>query len=382
MLSEKGYQRPTYDEIVSNVEQVAKELFGEDMETGEQSILGKIIRIMAHVSGKQWEDAEHIYYSRFPNAATGISLDKLCPFVGITRNPSTYAEYMVKIHGEAGTEVEEIILCGNDSEIVFHNITPFVIGDDGTAEIEVECETVGKTGNNITITDIVNPIAGVDKVSNCIQIKAAEDIETDYNLRRKFEKATQGAGGSNINAVRAAILKVSTVKSVSVIENTKDVPDVENRPPHSFECYIYGGKGHEQEIAKAIFEKKPLGIQSIGVEEETIIDTTGNEQLIKFTFAEDISVLVKIKIRTDNNYPDNGEVQIVKNISEYINNLGLGRPLILSSLYGHIHNVQGVTEVVELKLSTDNGITYIADNITVLPYNAVVCGDVKIEVIT
>ena len=46
---------------------------------------------------------------------------------------------MVKIHGEAGTEVEEIILCGNDSEIVFHNITPFVIGDDGTAEIEDEC---------------------------------------------------------------------------------------------------------------------------------------------------------------------------------------------------------------------------------------------------
>ena len=382
MLTEYGYQRPTYEEIVEDTEELAKELFGEDIVTDEHSVLGKIIRIIAYISEKQWEDAENIYFSRFPNAATGISLDKLCPFVGVTRNPATYAEYTITVNGEAGTEVEEIVVCGDNPEIVFHNLAPFTIGEDGATTIEVECETVGTEGNSITITEIVNPIAGIDSVSNSIQTKAAEDIETDYNLRRRFAQATEGAGGSNINAVRASILKVSTVKSVSVVENSRDVADADGRPPHSFECYIYGGEGHEQEIAEAIFETKPLGIQSVGNEQAAIVDSTGNEQIINFTFAEDIPVLVKVEIRVDNNYPADGNTQITNNISEYINNLGLGKSLMLSALYGYIHDVVGVTEVTELTLSTNGGSSYNASNVTVPAYNAVVCGGVNVEAIT
>lgn len=41
MLTTQGYERPTYDDILDNLILKAQELFGEDIETNEQTPLGK-----------------------------------------------------------------------------------------------------------------------------------------------------------------------------------------------------------------------------------------------------------------------------------------------------------------------------------------------------
>ena len=45
VLTEKGFQRPTYDDLLAAQVARAKKLFGEDIDTSGQSILGKFIRI-------------------------------------------------------------------------------------------------------------------------------------------------------------------------------------------------------------------------------------------------------------------------------------------------------------------------------------------------
>ncbi len=379
-LTEYGYHRPTEAEILEDKIQLAKELFGEDIDTGEQTPLGKYIRIGAYDLSKAYEDLEFIYYARFPNTATGISLDRLCVFAGISRNPATYAEYTLTVTGEAETEVDELIVCGEDTEIVFHNIEPFVLDESGAASVVVECETAGTVGNGITITEIVNPMAGIEGISSSSQTKAAEDIESDYYLRRRFSQAVEGAGGSNTNAIRAALLRVSSVKSVTVIENATDTPDEDGRPPHSFECYVSAGADAEYEIAMAIFDKKPVGIQTIGDKEVTIIDVSGNEQIVRYSPTSDITVHVKIAIKTDETFPTEGMTQIQDNVTAYINSHVLGQSLILSSIYGHIYSVTGVTEVTTLQLSTD-GASYSSGNITVPKYAAVICAGVSVEAV-
>ena len=142
-LSEKGYNRPTYEEILASKIQTAEKLFGENIDTSETTPLGKFIRIGAYDLSKAYEDLENIYYSRFPNTANGLSLDRLCVFAGITRNPATYAEHTVTVTGNANTEVEEMIVCGEDSELIFHNIEPFTIPTSGTIDIIVQCSTYG-----------------------------------------------------------------------------------------------------------------------------------------------------------------------------------------------------------------------------------------------
>ena len=64
-LTELGFHRSTYDEILEDKIQLAQNLFGEDIETSEQTPLGKFIRIGAYDLSKAYEDLENIYYARF-----------------------------------------------------------------------------------------------------------------------------------------------------------------------------------------------------------------------------------------------------------------------------------------------------------------------------
>lgn len=99
-LTTTGYVRATYAEILESKIRKAKDLFGEDIDTSEITPLGKFIRINAYDQALAEEEIEQVYYSRFPNSASGVSLDRLCVFVGLTRNPATAARYKVEVFGE------------------------------------------------------------------------------------------------------------------------------------------------------------------------------------------------------------------------------------------------------------------------------------------
>lgn len=370
MLSEKGYHRPTYEEILAEKIQTAKKVFGEDIETGEQTALGKFIRIGAYDLAKAYEDLEMVYYARFPNTTSGVNLDRLCVFAAITRNPATRAQHTITVYGEAGFEfgIGELEVCGENGDITFYNVNNYTISDNGSVEVVVECTEAGELGNVTNITEIVNPIAEIDRIEYIGIEKIGEEVESDYDLRKRFTQTLSGAGSSNVNAIRAAILRVPTVKSASVIENKTGEVDAQGRPANSFECYAYGGEDYEQEIAEAIFDKAPAGIPTCSTSKnpviKTVVDDSGTEHTIKFSHTEEIDVYINIKYKKNTGFETDGESQIERILIEHINGLGVGEPVVFSSLYGKIHSIAGVTEVTELTLSTD-GSTYTATNIQI-----------------
>lgn len=370
-LTVQGYHRPTYDEILATKIQKAKDLFGENIETDEKTPLGKFIRIGAYDLAKAYEDIENVYYARFPNSATGTSLDRLCVFAGITRNPATQAIHKIKVYGEAETVIGIGELVVSSGEITFYSANEYTIPTSGSVEVEVECTEAGEIGNVKSITEIVNPTAEISHIEYIGISEAGEDEESDVELRKRFSAAVEGAGSSNINAIRAALLRVPTVTSVGIIVNDTDATKDE-RPPRSFECYVYGGVGYEQDIAEAIFDKCPIGIKTCSTSENpvtvTLNDDGGHEHTIYFSHTETVAVYVSMKIVTDAKFEGDDGIKQVKNaITTYIDSLGVGADVVLSTLYGHIHSVVGVVEVKELKLST-NGTTYNAANITIGEY--------------
>lgn len=383
-LTEKGYTRRTYVDILAEKERRAKELLGEDIDTSDQSVLGKYLRVNAYDQAIAEEEIEQVYYSRFPNTASGQSLDRLMVFAGISRNPASAAEYRVRFTGTAGYVIPVGFLVATDTDVTYWTIQDYTIGTDGTVLADVCCSEVGTVGNLASaaaISRIVNPDANVDAVAGVEIVNAGVDEESDTELRKRFAAAISGAGSGNTNAIRAALLRIPGVKFAAVVENETDEEDSEGRPAHSFECYVQGGEGSEQEIAQAIFDKRPVGIQTWGDEAVTITDLSGNERVVKYTYAPEVSVIVSITVRTSTSFPDDGKNRITTAVSNYINNLGIGNSLVLSTLYGYIYSVPGVTEVTSLKLSADGG-AYSADNITVPQYGTVVCAGVALEVVT
>lgn len=352
-ITETGYSRSTYEDIISDLILKAKELFGEDIDVSDQTPLGKILKIMAFVRAKDHEEAELIYYSRFPNTASGTNLDRLCPFVGITRNPATPARYTVTVTGEAGTVIPIGFLVSTESDIEFYNTTEETI-ENTTCEIVVECTTAGIIGNVAVsdIVEIVNPEAGIDSVIGSSIVSLGEDEESDYELRSRILQTGEGAGSCNEASIRAALMKVPTVTTATVLVNETDETDEYGNPPHSISCYVAGGTGYEEEIGKAIFATKPVGIPTSGTNSVTITDDGGYPHTIKYNTMQTVPIVVAISISTTADYEgETGAAEIQKNIREYINGLGFGGDVILSALYGHIYSVKGVAKVTTLTIN-------------------------------
>ena len=383
-LTNAGYTRRTYDDILNDKIQRAKELFGEDIDTSDLTPLGKFIRINAYDQALAEEEIEAVYYSRFPNTATGQSLDRLAVFGCLTRNPAEAASYTVEIQGTAGHNVPLGFLVGTDTELTFYTVEEATINDSGSCLVTVDCTEAGTVGNVSpgSITKIVNPDANIAEVLGQACVSVGTDEESDADFRVRLKAALAGAGSGNANAIRAAVLRVPGVRHAEVIENDSNAEDSEGRPPHSFECYVVGGSGNEQEIAKAIFSKKALGIIMVGDNEVTITDEGGYEKVVRYSSAENVQVTVRISLKTSSSFPADGTTQVADNVAGYINSLGIGASLVYSSLYGYIYKVPGVTEVTVLELSTDGGSSYGTSNISVPKYGIATCAGVTAEVVS
>lgn len=385
MLTENGYHRPTYDEILESKIQTAKKVFGEDIETSEQTPLGKYIRINAYDLAKAYEDIEAVYYSSKPNSATGVSLDRICPFAGISRNPATQAQHLIRVYSTEGTDTEtpigigELVVCGEDSDITFYSSNNYTLPPDGgSVEVVVECAEAGVIGNVTTITDIVNPIAEIDRIEYVRLVEVGENAESDIDLRKRFSVAIEGAGSTNANSIRAALMRIPTVKSANVIENNTDAPDGKGRPPRSFECFIYGGKDYINEIASAIFEKAPIGISTYGSNHMQVLDEGGYPHDIFFSFTENVAINISITFKKDAKFEADGEAQIKKILTDYINGLGAGTDVIKSSLYGHIYGVNGVIDVTAITMNADGKTPTSEGNIAIDEWEVAQIGEITL----
>ena len=369
MLDETGFKRRTYDEILTEKIQKARELFGEDIDTSETSVLGKILRIGAYDINIAEEEAENIYYSFFPSTATGQSLDRACWRVGISRNPATSAKYTVEVYGEVGTEIPIGFLVGTETGITFYSTTAETIGDTEVAEITVLCTESGEIGNvsAADITKIINPVANISGVQGIQQTEFGEEVESDYELRNRYSSFREGLGSCNEAAIKAALIRVPTVESVSIAVNDGDTEDEDGRPARSFECYISGGEDYEDEIAETIFGKKPIGIKTYGSVTKTVTDDGGYNHDVKFSHTSDVTVYVRITVNTSNEFGEESIQTIKNNLRSQIDNLEIGKPVILTTLYAPIYAANGVTEVTEIKLSTD-GQTFLSRNLNIDAY--------------
>lgn len=381
-LTELGYTRRTYNDILNSKIEKAKELFGQNIDTSDQTPLGKFIRINAYDQAIAEEEIEAVYYARFPNTASGVSLDRLCVFAGIQRNPAEAACYTVKIVGDAGYTVPVEFLVGTDTGVTFYTVEEATIQDDCTCLVTVCCTETGEVGNvNAShINTIINPDACVIAVMGQEQTLQGKDIESDAELRERFSSAIQGAGSCNEDSIRAALLRVPTVEFAAVVANPEDETDSEGRPPHSFECYVLGGSGYEQEIAQAIFDKRPIGIKTVGDVSVEIKDISGTTQVVKFSHTQDIVVEVSASVVADSTFPADGLEQIRKNIAGYINSLGINKDVVRSSLYGYIYEVEGVEEVPSLTLKVKGGVS--TNKIVIPAYGVADCGEVTLERVT
>lgn len=367
-FDDNGFHRPTYEQLLQNRIEQAKMLFGEDIDTAETSVLGKFIRLSILDLEETWETLEAVYYARFPNTASGISLDRLLPFAGITRNPATRAEHKIKLNGQADFTVPNGTIFGTSDGITFYLANDVVLDESGTGTGIAICTESGTVGNVAVgkIMEIVNPISGLNSIEHKDILTLGNDTESDSALRIRFQKTIAGGGSATSDSIVASVLRVTGVQGCLLVENDTDETDSDGRPPRSFECYVLAPEEQYQAVAEAIFDKKPVGIKSYGDLSYQVADEGGHFHTIKFSKVLEMPVYIKVSVKVDAKFEIDGSSQIQNSLLYYINSLGIGEDLNYTTLFGYIHSVLGVRATTSLSLSTDN-ITYSIGDIICSP---------------
>jgi uncharacterized phage protein gp47/JayE len=386
VLDRTGFKRRRFDDLFAEMEDKAKETFGEKANTSERSPLGIILRIFAWFLSKLWVTAEDVYNSSYINSAEGSSLDRLGPYVGITRVLDQYAVGTVQLTGTPGRIVEEGFRLGTELQIYFDTTSRVTLDHNGTGEVGIEAVNSGQSGNVAasTITVIVNPNPDVTGVVNSDPTTGGREKMSDMEFRDLFTQSVAGGGAASIDALIGALLRIRSVRAATVIQNFNQEPDASGRPPHTYQCYVLGG--NDDEVAQAIFNTGAGGIESYGDIVKVVKDIGGYDHEVKFSRAEEVALQVSVTLIRNEQYPADGDAQIRSAIVRYIggedggsyyNGLSMGAPAVYKKLVSAVNQIEGIEDFT---LSIGKGNVLVEDNITLERYQVAQIRTADIEV--
>ena len=374
-LTETGFKRARYNDIVTKLETRAIELFGSNINLNERGLLGLTIRLTAWISAISWQLAEKVYLSSFVSTAESLEdLARIGQYIGISPRSAVFATGEVTFTGDENTEIPQATQVKTPAGLVYFTLESAVVPSEGSVDIPISAIEPGSSYNvpQETITELVNPISGITSISNGEGITNGLNAETAAEFRARYRDSVSAPGAATLNSIRASLLNVEGVRTAKVVENdTMDV-DGEGRPPKSVEAILLGGDN--QEIAETILDTIAGGIQSHGNVCETVIDDSGTERNICFSFATVVSVYANVTVTTTETYPAEGETQIKTAIMRYIGGqdpegtvypgLSMGDDVVYNRLISSILcEVPGIKDIT-LEIGTD-GTTYNEENISI-----------------
>lgn len=383
-VTKKGFRRKTYQEILDEKIDLAKEEFGVNIDTSETSILGTLIRNSAWDEAEQWELAEEVYLSAFVNYSEGTSLDNVGDYIIVSRNPATKSKGIGIFKGSPGTVIPKNFKIKTENEIVFETTKERAIKENGEVEIPIESLNLGKefNMNEGVINTVVNPIGGLDEVTN-YKTQGGRDMETDAEFRERYHRSYSRGGGATADAIRAALLDLDEVTDADVIENVT-METVNGIPPKSVHSIVHGGL--DDVIASTILKSKAGGIQAFGKTYIDVNDDKGRTHKIGFTRAEKQDIYVRLKLLKGSDYK--GDNVVKRAVINYIGGkdrdnieykgLGLGKDVIVSKIAGAVICLGGI-EDISVEISKNN-VNYQDKNIAIGEFEVAVTDMDKVVV--
>ncbi|MGG6311556.1 baseplate J/gp47 family protein [Paenibacillus macerans] len=387
MLDKTGFKRRRFDDLFAEMEDKAREAFGETINTSIRSPLGIILRIFAWFLSLLWGTAEDVYNSGYVGTAEGNNLDRLGPYVGTSRIMEQWASGSITITGTPGYTVAAGFRGATTTGIAFETLTDIVLeGGSGTGIIRaLEPGISGNVATN-TIVVVVNPNSDVFSITNPAPTTGGREKETDAEFREKWDQSVAGGGAASVDAIRGALLRLEGVRAAAVIENNTIEPDEAGRPPKSFQAYILGGD--DQVIAETIFSTKSGGIQPYGDVTKEVVDLGGQTHAVSFSRSEEVPIHVSVDIKRNDRYPADGDDQVRSALilyiggeygGSYFNGLSMGAAVVYTRLISAVYSVPGVEDLT-LTVGPEGNLA--PSNVVIQPFQVAQTRAEDIEVIS
>ena len=404
-----GFNKKTRAEIIAEVVASLQADISPNLNTEATAVLGQIVGILADQISQDWDVLEEVYLSSYPDSASDASLDGVGSITGATRLPATASTVTLLLMGDDATALpagrqarvpsggtfettaaatislatawapstpysvgdiarndspDNVYVCaiagtsagsggptGEGTAIVDGTVTWRFAGDgEGHTTVAAEATETGPTvALAYQVTEIVTAVSGWDSVSNLADAETGTDIESDAAFRIRRENLLTVSGKGTVDTIRAKLLLVDGVSEALVFENVTDVTDANGVPPHAFEAVVLGGL--DADVAQAIFDDKPAGIATYGLDiSEVIVDSQGESHNIYASRPDRIEMFLDITVITDGNYPADGDTQVAAQLKALGDTLDIGDDVVYIQFLGEsLTTADGVAGVVDIQ---------------------------------
>jgi uncharacterized phage protein gp47/JayE len=327
--------------------------------------LGSMAAVCADRLGELSEITQAVYDALVPGNATGVQLDSIVALSGVERQRATYSQATVTL-GTTGA-VDVIVVEGSlvegggaDDDARWALSEDVTIPAAGTVDVVAVCTKPGQVEAAIgQIDKIVTAKEGWTTVTNAAAATPGENLETDAELRARWQASLQLPGSASANSLLARLLDLDYVQAARVIENDDGAAAVVEgilMSASSTAVVIFPSTlttAQKEEVAETIYENLAAGIATNGTDVvTTVTDAGGLTKTIRYSWASEVTVTVAFVVTLETGYvlsDVSGPLQ--EAVDSYFDDLDVGDDVTLLAMYGLAADVTGIRSVSSLLLN-------------------------------
>jgi len=360
IIDAKGIQLDSFQDLLSDLENSFKEIYGADINLEQNTPDGQMLGIFTNAVYDLQSFLGKVYNSFDPDFAEGHELDKMLKLLATTRLPATKSIVDVTI-----TASKNVILPDNytlkdinNNEWIIKNSGVEVLTGDNVVSFEAKNWGAVEALPN-TITKQVTIIPEIINVTNANSATVGRNEETDVELRKRRNKIIGYNAISLSGSMLSKLFTLVDVKDAIIYENSTDTLDADKiLEAHTMWIIVDGG--NIEDIAKIITTDKTIGVGLKGSIDTTYIETivradgTNREYIhnVKFDRPTITPIYIKfdVKKKSSNDIID---MQAIKNALSTLS-YNIAQNITVTELYGAIYNGGNDFIASNLQISKDN----------------------------
>lgn len=143
-LTDQGLVIKRLPEVVTSLKEQAQPIFqdlvqpGDIVDTSDSSTLGRIIGLFSLPLSDIWEALQEVYSAFDPNAATGIALENIVAYGGLTKNPASPTLATVVIWGDPGTNIDTAQVARAIDNTLYNIAQPIILSNTSCIGVGIE----------------------------------------------------------------------------------------------------------------------------------------------------------------------------------------------------------------------------------------------------
>lgn len=294
-INDKGVSVPTLDEIIEELSDGYKTIYGQDIVITPNTPDGQRIGIESQARKDAYDTLAYAIQMHDPQYALGKWADVIAKLTGINRAEGKYTiSPDVKITVDRNININAgSVFTNNGNNWILDDATALLIGDN---YVNLRSEFYGVVPLAVdSFLEPVQIISGMKLVTATKGIIAGKLGQSTASLMLDRERKLAINNTHDREGIEGSLLDLDGVFDAVVLENNTNVTDSDGVPAHSINAIVLGGEA--EDIANTI-QKKIIGggCGTYGQESFTLTNYRGRDRIINFDrpTIKDIHVVVNV----------------------------------------------------------------------------------------